>query len=113
AGEVLDLLHLHAFLGEHGGSAARRQDLDPQPGEAAGEVQQARLVRDADQRACNSHDAAPYHSTAGFSPRNAGRRPAADWLVGAGWIAAIAVRRADPAAARPASERASSSSSSL
>ena len=61
AGEVLDLLHLHALLGEHCGGAARRQDLDPKPGEAAGELHQARLVRDADQRACDSHDAAPYH----------------------------------------------------
>ncbi len=55
AGEVLDRAHLEAGVGERRGRPARRHELDAQAGESAGEVDDAALVRDGQQRAADLH----------------------------------------------------------
>ena len=55
AGEVLDRAHLEAGVGELAGGAAGRDELDPEVGEAAREVDDAALVGDRQQRAADAH----------------------------------------------------------
>jgi len=53
AGEVLDRADLEAGLGERGGGAAGRDELDAEARQAAGEVDDAALVGDRQQGAAD------------------------------------------------------------
>src|SRR5581483_3921915 len=55
AREVVDRAHLDARGGQLACGAARRDELDPEVGEAAGELHDAALVRDGDQRPADPH----------------------------------------------------------